>query len=274
MGLEDDFQHLYRTYFGELQHERAEIETLPRLLDGVGLFIDVGASLGQYTYYANRVLSGARIIALEPDPDRFVELEKNCRKWEEEGDNEIRAIHAAASDSTGTTSFYKTGSRISGSLVPVPERPATYSHVEVRQLSLDDLALDGVNTFIKIDVEGTEMRVFLGASQLIERGARFLTEISWWGDRERGYSPITLLRLLYRQGFEVRKNTPRRNSSFLVFPATGLRPSRLAYARVLPLLTAKSLWGRFAPGPIRRGVERVLGRRRVRKHANSQITAD
>ena len=48
----------------------------------------------------------------------------------------------------------------------------------------------GVDTFVKVDVEGSEMGVFLGASDLIDSGARFLTEITWWGDRERGYSAM------------------------------------------------------------------------------------
>jgi len=271
VGLDEDFQHLYRTYFGEMQHERAEIETLPRLLEGVGLFIDVGASLGQYTYYANRVLSGAKIIALEADPDRFVELEQNCRKWAQDRDNEIVAIQAAVSDGIGTISFYKTGSRISGGLFPVDERPASYSPVEVRQVTLDEFFQQGVDTFVKVDVEGSEMRAFLGATKPIDTGARFLTEITWWGDRERGYTPMTFLRFMYRRGLEIRKNTPRRSSSFLVFPAEDPRPSLLAYLKVVPLLVAKSFWGRYVPRRIRSGVERLLGQRRLRRHADSEM---
>lgn len=271
MGLNDDLQHLYRTYFGEAQHERAEIETLPRLLEGVGLFIDVGASLGQYTYYANRVLSGAKIIALEPDPDRFIELEQNCRRWGQDRDNEIVVIQAAVSDGSGTISFYKTGSRISGGLFPVDERPASYSPVQVRQVKLDDFREPGVDTFVKVDVEGSEMRAFLGATELIDSGARFLTEITWWGDRERGYTAMTFLRFLYQRGLEIRRNTARRNSSFLVVPAEGPRPSLAAYLKVAPLLAAKSFWGRYVPRRIRSGVERLLGERRVRKHADSEV---
>ena len=272
VGLEEDFQHLYRTYFGEMQHERAEIETLPRLLKGVDLFIDVGASLGQYTYFANRVLSGGKIIALEPDPDRFAELSKNCRKWARDGNTEIVAIQAAVSDVTGTTSFSKTGSRISGGLFPVDERPASYSPVEVRQIVLDEFFRRGVETFVKIDVEGSEIRALLGATELIDSGvARFLTEITWWGDRERGYTPLTFLRFLYHRGLEVRKNTSRRNSSFLVLPVEGRRPSLLAYMRVAPVLVAKSFWGRYIPRRVRASVERLLGQRRVRNHADSEI---
>ena len=269
VGFDEDLQHLYRTYFGELQHERAEIETLPRLLEGIGLFIDVGASLGQYTYYANRVLSGARIIALEPDPDRFGELEQNCRKWGRDGANEIVAIQAAVSDHSGTIEFYKTGSRISGGLFPVDERPASYSALEVRQVTLDEFLTPGVDTFVKVDVEGSEMRAFLGASDLIDSGARFLTEITWWGDRERGYSAMTFLRFLYQRGLEIEKNTPRRNSSFVLYPGEGPRPSLTAYLRVAPLLAAKSLWGSYMPKRIRSSVERLLGERRVRRHAKS-----
>lgn len=258
MTLDDAFAHLYRTYFGDHPHEQAEIETLPRLLEGCEVFIDVGASLGQYTYHANQILEGARIISIEADPDRFVELERNCVKWSD-GRNEIDPVHAAVADDHGTVEFFKTGSRISGGLFPVDERPASYHPVDVPQIMLDDFQ-QTAKTFVKIDVEGAEMRVMLGASRLIASGAEFLTEITWWGDRERGYSPFTLLRWARQQGMAVEKNTRRRNSSYRFYVA----PRPTGYVKVVPLLAAKYVWGRFMPQRIRRMVERRLSASRLR----------
>lgn len=256
--MEDTFRHLYATYFGEQQHEQAEIETLPLLLQGIEVFIDVGASLGQYTYYANRILSDARIVAVEADPDRYAELEANCAKWDT-GKNEIVPVHAAVTDSRGTGVFYNTGGRISGGLFPVAERPAEYKPVEVPLITLNDLHQQG-RTFVKIDVEGSEMRVMLGASDLIESGAEFLTEITWWGDRERGHTPLSFLRWLHAQRLAVRKNTSRRNSNYHLYPGRG------GYMRVVPLLTAKYVWGRYMPIQIRKQTESLLGAMRLRRH--------
>ena len=154
MELQHAFDHLYSTYFGERQHEREEIENLPNLLRDCRLFIDVGASLGMYTYYANKQLSGAKIIAVEADPDRYEELKKNCAKWEAEGNNTIIAVHAALGDEHGTIEFFKTGTQISGGFFPVGERSSAYFPVEVKQALLDDFFTEEVPTLVKIDVEG------------------------------------------------------------------------------------------------------------------------
>jgi len=61
------------------------------------------------------------------------------------------------------------------------------------------------------------MQAFLGATELIDTGARFLTEITWWGPRERGYTPMTFLRFTYRRGHEIRKTPLAAIPAFLSF---------------------------------------------------------
>lgn len=268
MDLEDAFAHLDRTYFGEGHREREEIEKLPALLDGCDLFIDVGASLGQYTYFANRAMSGGRIIAIEADPDRYAELARRCERWAAEGTNTIEAVHAAVGDGHGAVTFFVTRSQISGGFFPVPERSDAYQPVEVRQVTLDDLHEPGVPTLVKIDVEGGEYRVFRGASAHIDGGTtRFLTEITWWGDRERGYTAVGLLRYLASRGLRIEKLARRHTSSYYLTPAGGGRVW-LQYARVAPLLLVRAGYGRLVPASVRRARERALNRRRRRQHAS------
>lgn len=45
---------LDRTYFSDHSDEQVIIEALPSLRLGVRHFVDVGASLGQFTFHANR----------------------------------------------------------------------------------------------------------------------------------------------------------------------------------------------------------------------------
>ena len=135
VGFDEDLQHLYRTYFGELQHERAAIETLPRHLEGVDLFIDVGASLGLYTYTPIAAYPAQGLLLSSQTLINLASLEQSCRKWGQDGANEIVAIQASVSDRSGTIGFYQTGS--SGGLFPVDERPASHSALEVRQVTLD-----------------------------------------------------------------------------------------------------------------------------------------
>lgn len=262
------FAHLYRTYFGERAKEREEVEQLPALLAGCRLFIDVGASLGQYTYFANRAMQGGQIIAIEADPDRYAELARNCATWQREGTNRITAVHAAVGDGTDPVRFFVTGSQISGGLFPVLERSDDYRPVEVSQVRLDDYYQPGVPTFVKIDVEGGESRVMRGAAAQIAGGTtRFLTEVTWWGDRERGVTTIDFLRWLRAHRLAIRKVAKRRTSNYLLTPESSAQRLWLSHLRVAPLLYATSLWGRLVPRWVRIRRERRLNRRRLQLFA-------
>jgi FkbM family methyltransferase len=265
--LSDAFKHLYSTYFGARQHEREEIENLPNLLRDCEIFIDVGASLGMYTYFANRRLEGAKIIAIEADPDRFEELQRNCAAWQAEGSNELVAVHAAVGDRRTPVPFFKTGTQISGGFFPVQERSDRYTRIDVPQVVLDDFFEDGRKTLVKIDVEGGELRVLRGAERHFASGTtRFLVEMHWWGDRDRRTTSLDVLRFLYRRGFAIQKTVRVHTSNYHVWPAAGER-TLPGYLKVAPLLVAKSMYGRYCPEPVRQLRETILNRLRRRRHA-------
>ncbi len=264
------FAHLYSTYFGEHQIERQEIENLPSLLVGCDAFIDVGASLGMFTYFANQTMERATIIAIEADSDRYEELARNCEKWQGEGTNTITAIHAAASDERGSIRFYRTGTQISGGFFPVNERSDEYEAIEVQQMLLDDLYEPGRSTLVKIDVEGAELRVVRGAQQHIDSGTtRFLIETHWWGDRDRGYTTLDLLRYLRDAGMQIEKTVKVHTSNYHVRPGERGRSVLPGYLRVAPLLIAKTVYGRYVPRAVRNAREQRLNRRRRRQHGHA-----
>jgi FkbM family methyltransferase len=268
LTLDDAFAYLYRTYFGTDVKEREELDKLPALLAGCSLFIDVGASLGQYTFSANQTMRGGRILAIEADPDRYAELARNCARWESEGTNRITAIHAAVGDGREPVRFYVTRSQISGGFFPVHERSDAYQPIDVPQVTVDDFYEPGVPTFIKIDVEGGESRVMRGAAAHVAGGStRFLTEITWWGDRERGTTTLDFLRFLRSRQLAIEKVAKRRTSSYLLTPQPPGSRVWLTYLKVTPLLYATSLWGRLVPRGVRVFRERRLNRRRLRKYA-------
>jgi FkbM family methyltransferase len=266
MELREAFDHLYSTYFGERQHEREEVEHFPTLLTDCEVFIDVGASLGMYTYYANKVLTHAKIIAVEADPDRFEELKRNCEKWQAESSNTIVAVHAALGDSREPVEFFKTGTQISGGFFPVNERSTNFTKVQVPQALLDDLYEDGRRTLVKIDVEGAEYRILQGASKHLRSGnTRFLIEFHWWGDRERRTTTMDVLRFLYSQRFAIEKTVRVHTSNYHVWPARGMN-TLAGYLKVAPLLAAKTFYGKYVPKKVRKIREHALNRRRRQRH--------
>lgn len=210
MEKDQVYHILGRAYFSEEPHEKETLRRLAKMLRSATVFVDVGASLGQYVYHANKHLRGGHILAIEPDPIRFNKLEENCHEWESLSDNRIRALHAAVSDIDGITKFYTTNSPVSGGLFKHDlshvgdqlRQVATWEEVVVECFRLDNLLEDMHPDLIKIDVEGSELRVLRGCTRLLKDGkARFLVEIHGWADPEGQKDPAAVFDLMRSFGY-------------------------------------------------------------------------
>jgi FkbM family methyltransferase len=271
--MEQNFQdYLAWTYFGKEAFDRSEFSRLEEILEGVDYFIDVGASHGVFTYHANLILKNAKIYAIEADPERFAILKKNAEEWATESNNSIRCINAAASDEADREKapeieFYTTGTQISGGLFQVSERSSAYSPMKIPVVCADDFYEPATKTFVKIDVEGAELRVLKGATKLIESGdARFFTEISWWGDRDRGTSALDVLKFCLQSGLRVDR---RLRSDYLIAPEPSSLARRISVIRCLPPLVTRVVFNTFVPSGLRKWRERRLNRRRLAKYKSS-----
>jgi len=208
----DLYQLLENQYFGESMHERDEIEHLPELLKGVSLFVDVGASLGQYSFFSNQILKGSRIFCIEADPVRVQRLRELAAEWQQKSTNRITVIHAAAAKQVGKVEFFTTGANVSGGLfIHDPGDLATqksiqWSKSEVECISLDSLFPNLDPDLIKIDVEGSEYTVLSGARRILEKGkCRFLVEVHPWGDKVANKMPADVFRLFMHFGYGFKR---------------------------------------------------------------------
>src|ERR1700677_3590495 len=95
-------------YFGPNMHEREEIELLPGLLEGVKVFVDVGASLGPYSFHTSKLITGGKIYCIEADVVRMRRLKELSDDWAKASGNAFEIIHAAAADKPGKMDFYLT----------------------------------------------------------------------------------------------------------------------------------------------------------------------
>ena len=212
MNPEELYRVLEEQYFGESMHEHDEIELLPSLLAGVRTFVDVGASLGQYAYFAGRTMRGGRIVCIEADPLRYRRLKELAAEWQRATDNCYDVIHAAAADRSGRMDFFTTDECISGGLfqhtVPDEElaKRLTWTKIEVDVVTLDETFPDGDPDLIKIDVEGAEYRVLKGAAHILTRGkCRFLVEVHPWGDEGVHKTPADVFNLFAQYGYDFQR---------------------------------------------------------------------
>ena len=159
---------LYAAYRAhrDLKRYEPELHVLPFLVDPERVSVDAGANRGSYTYFLSRLTK--HVYAYEPNPAMRQLLQRAS------GDN-VTVSDVALSDSSGQAEFAvpKTNGSFgnnAGSL-EVNQLEATSTDLvrfAVATRRLDDENLTDVG-FIKIDVEGHEREVLLGARKLIAR---------------------------------------------------------------------------------------------------------
>ena len=191
---------LNECYFSENCHEKEVLNNFGRLVPEGGVFVDVGASLGQFTRYAAAYLGQSRIICIEADPVRFEELERNCRVWGQEYHVPIEATHSAvSSEDTSEITFYTTNSNVSGGLFSHTDAQAIdWQPISFPALTLDSMFPDKPPEFVKVDIEGGEYQMLLGAKKILEQNQTvFLMELHPWIDQE-GKDPAKESRELFK----------------------------------------------------------------------------
>jgi FkbM family methyltransferase len=204
MDKNELYRILNKAYFSDARHEREVLDHLPVLLEGVKVFVDIGASLGQYTFFASQHLQGAQIIAIEADPIRFEELRNNCQKWGVSSTNKLTTLHAAVCDNDGEITFYTTSSNVSGGLFAHDVRPQAvdWEGIVVDSFKLDTLFRDRSPDLVKLDVEGSELRVLRGATRILTEGkTKFLIELHSFVDPQGQGSPDEVLQFMKSFGY-------------------------------------------------------------------------
>lgn len=134
---------------------------------------DVGAHTGAYATRARRYHPAARIYAFEPHPATFQQLLRATRRAR------VMALELALSDTPGTATLFDraAGGSTHASLhraviEAVHHAPALTSAVRVTTVDqlAHDLHLKRIN-LLKIDAEGSELRIVQGAGRLLAAGA-------------------------------------------------------------------------------------------------------
>jgi FkbM family methyltransferase len=185
MDKEQIYKLLNEAYFSDDPHERAIMEKLGPYMQGVRTFVDVGASLGQYTLFADKSMQDGHILAIEADPIRHEELERNCKKWGEQSTNTLQAMFAAVCDHDGEVTFNISNSNTSGGITrnETNTNPnAKWEEITVPAIKLDTLFPQDPPDFVKVDIEGAELGLLHGSERVLKSGKTvFFIELHSWG---------------------------------------------------------------------------------------------
>ncbi len=166
LWIEIDLATERNWYHGK--HESAIQQALQQLMRAETVMYDVGAHIGFHTLPAARI--GAHVIAFEADPENARRLRRNLdRNCLQE---KVRVVEAAAWSSGHIRVGFRRGvPRSQGGVCWRGHQPVLASGeiIAVPACSLDDFAASGgpAPDLIKIDVEGVESEVLIGAARIL-----------------------------------------------------------------------------------------------------------
>ena len=178
--------HAFRAWRRNRRWAKHEPETpyLADLLSGSPVCLHVGASDGRHSYVMTQVAPRAQIHAFEPSSFTF-EVLKTCLAWHRIA-GQVHPVHAAVSDMPGEMLLVtpkKTSGRLGRTYAYVAAQPPVGAvrpdmedaglELEPAQvLTLDDYC-DGHGLhrvdFIRMDIEGAELKALKGAEHIIDR---------------------------------------------------------------------------------------------------------
>jgi FkbM family methyltransferase len=126
--------------------------------------VDVGAAVGMYSYHwATTPGFEGRVFAFEAVEAVFKQLQKTA---DERAPGNMQVTNHAVSNFSGTADFWVDDKRLSNSSF---RDLVGGIKTTVSVIKLDDLSVLDPVGFMKIDVEGEELKVLEGAEQLIAR---------------------------------------------------------------------------------------------------------
>jgi FkbM family methyltransferase len=167
------------TLFGPLlsyYQEPRECEWFSNALHERGTFVDVGANVGGYSVRACK--KGARLIAVEPDPDNYRVLKLNL---ELNQCIDAHVLNIAAGSREEIRQLYEgdDGAPVGYTLKRGDGIRKAKCSVTVKPLdaAIPPLLSDEKVDLLKVDVEGSEVEVIKGAINLLKRTRYVIVEV-------------------------------------------------------------------------------------------------
>src|SRR5258708_7110417 len=167
-------------------------------------FVDVGAHCGLFSALASQIIGeNGGILAFEPNPDILPFLVANTERDKVD-------VHAMeVSDASGEAPLWQGGSSDTA-LSSIAYELSNAEHSTVKTQTLDDFLATiniGQVALAKVDVEGSELKLFHGANQTLNRKSvlAFVVEFTEENMRKSGYSAPQLIAQMIEYGYRPYK---------------------------------------------------------------------
>ncbi len=150
-------------YYGELPHESGLVELLREELAIGDVFVDIGANVGYFTRMASKLVGMCgEVHAFDPMPAAYSLLSLNIADLPN-----VRIYPLALADYCGEAEF---SVRRQGDESSLGRSGLSREIVRVQVSTLDKILAHADRvSFVKIDVEGYELSVLRGASQILSQ---------------------------------------------------------------------------------------------------------
>jgi FkbM family methyltransferase len=202
---------------------QADEQIIRVLLRDGDTYIDVGANIGSLTIVGkNKVGLNGKVIAIEAHPKTFYYLKENilfnniC----------VDIYNLAIGESSGTLRITDNTSDDKNAVAT-----ATENGLSIEVLTLDDL-LKGVGhiRLLKVDVEGFELAVFRGASELLKRTDMVYFESFDEQSARYGFTTRDLIQQVEQAGFSIYPLSGW--GIFYPLTASGIEPTTTSHSSV------------------------------------------
>jgi FkbM family methyltransferase len=208
---------------------RAIVSTFPA---EPGVFWDIGANIGWYTWECAALRPDFAIVSFEPDLKNLECLRRTSRRWNLPHHT---IVSSAVAEHSGHAIFRPDDVTGATGTLDDADRAFTTTHyeriprlIEIETISLDEFAREhAAPSIIKMDIEGTELSALKGASDLIGRFQPILF-LETYSQRQE------IVRYLERFGYRLYDSDRRQEIDDTTINVVAFAPDRFpAMAKLL-----------------------------------------
>lgn len=183
------------------QHEKEELKFINKNIKKGDNVIDLGANIGYYTILMSKLVGDeGKVFSFEPDPNSAEILKMNidlndCKN--------VIIVQKAVHNETNKVKFYicDTDNRNNSMYMEYNDS------IEVESIKLDDYFKDYTEsiTFIKMDIQGSEVNVLKGMQSLLQKNRNLVlvTEIFPQALTKAGTTTDEYMKIIQDNGFKI-----------------------------------------------------------------------